>query len=48
MYSLMSHVDLTQGVFYPMGGLSAVAQGMRRLAEEQGWHSGFRPRRSTS
>ena len=27
MYALMSHVDLTQGVFYPLGGLSAVAQG---------------------
>ncbi len=36
MYSLMSHVDLTQGVFYPPGGLSAMAQGIRRLAEEQG------------
>jgi 1-hydroxy-2-isopentenylcarotenoid 3,4-desaturase len=36
MYALMSHVDLTQGVFYPVGGLSAVAQGIRRLAEEQG------------
>lgn len=36
MYALMSHVDLTQGVFYPLGGLSAVALGIRRLAEEQG------------
>ena len=36
MYALMSHVDLTQGVFYPRGGLSAVAQGLRKLAEEQG------------
>ena len=36
MYALMSHVDLTQGVFYPLGGLSAVAQGVRHLAEEQG------------
>ncbi len=36
MYALMSHVDLTQGVFYPLGGLSGVAQGVRRLAEEQG------------
>lgn len=36
MYALMSHVDLTQGVFYPLGGLSSVAQGLRRLAEEQG------------
>ena len=36
MYALMSHVDLTQGVFYPMGGLSAVARGMRQVAAEQG------------
>ena len=36
MYALMSHVDLTQGVFYPLGGLAAVAQGIRRLAEAQG------------
>lgn len=36
MYALMSHVDLTQGVFYPLGGMAAVAQGIRRLAEEQG------------
>ena len=36
MYALMSHVDLTQGVFYPLGGLAAVAHGIRRLAEEQG------------
>ena len=36
MYALMSHVDLTQGVYYPMGGLAAVAQGIRRLAEAQG------------
>lgn len=36
MYALMSHVDLAQGVFYPLGGLAAVAQGIRRLAEEQG------------
>ncbi len=36
MYALMSHVDLNQGVFYPLGGMSAVAVGVRRLAEEQG------------
>ena len=36
MYALMSHVDLAQGVFYPPGGLAAVAQGLRRLAAEQG------------
>jgi 1-hydroxy-2-isopentenylcarotenoid 3,4-desaturase len=40
MYALMSHVDLTQGVFYPLGGLAAVAQAVRRVAEEQG--VGFR------
>jgi 1-hydroxy-2-isopentenylcarotenoid 3,4-desaturase len=36
MYALMSHVDLAQGVFYPMGGLSAVATGLKSLAEEVG------------
>lgn len=36
MYALMSHVDLAQGVFYPLGGLAAVAQGVRRLAEARG------------
>ncbi len=36
MYALMSHVDLTQGVFYPLGGLSSVAQGLHKLAEAQG------------
>lgn len=36
LYSIMSHVDLTQGVFYPLGGLSAVAVALRRLAERAG------------
>lgn len=36
LYSLLSHVDLTQGVFYPMGGLTAVADAVRRLAESRG------------
>jgi phytoene desaturase len=36
MYSIMSHVDLNLGVFYPDGGLSGVAEAMRRLAEDLG------------
>ncbi|HPC19939.1 MAG: phytoene desaturase [Kiritimatiellae bacterium] len=36
LYALMSHVDLTQGVFYPMGGLATMARGIQKLAEEQG------------
>ncbi len=36
LYSIMSHVDLTQGVFYPMGGLVSVAQAVQRLAVAQG------------
>jgi len=36
LYSIMSHVDLTQGVFYPLGGLSSVAGALRKLAEREG------------
>jgi phytoene desaturase len=36
LYSIMSHVDLDLGVFYPQGGLGAVAQALAALAEEQG------------
>lgn len=36
LYSIMSHVDFNLGVWYPQGGLHAVAQGMYRLAQEQG------------
>jgi len=36
MYSLMSHVDLEQGVWYPAGGMAALAQAIRRVAEEEG------------
>lgn len=36
LYSIMSHVDLNLGVHYPLGGLSAVAAGIGKLAEEQG------------
>ncbi len=36
MYSLMSHVDLTQGVFYPKGGMGKVVRGFATLAKELG------------
>jgi phytoene desaturase len=36
LYSIMSHVDLTQGVFYPMGGLVAVARAIEGLARSRG------------
>lgn len=36
LYSIMSHVDLNLGVFYPHGGLSAVAGSLQQLAESLG------------
>jgi phytoene desaturase len=36
LYSIMSHVDLNLGVFFPEGGMGAVALGMAKLAEELG------------
>lgn len=36
IYSLMSHVDLNLGVWYPIGGMNAVAQGLKNLGEEHG------------
>lgn len=36
LYSIMSHVDLTLGVFYPQGGMHTVAVAMERLAKEKG------------
>lgn len=36
LYSIMSHVDLNLGVFYPHGGLSAVAGSLWQLAESLG------------
>lgn len=36
IYSLMSHVDFNLGVWYPAGGMNAVAQGIEELAKEQG------------
>ncbi len=36
MYSLMSHIDLNLGVWYPMGGIGAVVEAIQRLAEAAG------------
>lgn len=36
LYSIMSHVDLNLGVYYPEGGLAGAAKGFRRLAEDLG------------
>ncbi len=36
MYSLMSHVDLNLGVYFPRGGMAALVEGFRRLAEDVG------------
>ncbi|MFB6206498.1 MAG: phytoene desaturase family protein [Haloglomus sp.] len=36
LYSLMSHVDMNQGVYYPAGGMRAVVDGIAMLARELG------------
>jgi len=36
LYSLMSHVDLVQGVSYPMGGIGSLVRAVYDLAREQG------------
>jgi phytoene desaturase len=36
MYALMSHVDFNLGVFYPIGGMGALARAFHRLCIEQG------------
>ncbi len=36
LYSIMSHMDLSQGVSYPLGGLAGVAAAVHKLAESQG------------
>lgn len=36
LYSIMSHVDLNLGVWYPMGGIGAVVDAIRRLGEAAG------------
>ncbi len=36
LYSLMAHVDLTIGVYYPMGGIHELPKAIHRVAEEHG------------
>ncbi len=36
LYSIMSHVDLNLGVWFPRGGMASFVDGTRRLAEEHG------------
>lgn len=36
IYRLMSHVDVNLGVFYPMGGLGEVVDGLATVAQRQG------------
>jgi phytoene desaturase len=36
LYSLMSHVDLNLGVYYPEGGIQSVVDGIARMARELG------------
>lgn len=36
MYHIMSHIDLTLGVYYPEGGIRKVAQVIKELAESNG------------
>jgi phytoene desaturase len=36
IYSIMSHVDLEGGVYFPKGGMAGVATGMAKLCEELG------------
>jgi phytoene desaturase len=36
LYSIISHIDYNLGVWYPLGGLGKIAEGVRKLAEENG------------
>ncbi|HVP17396.1 MAG TPA: phytoene desaturase family protein [Spirochaetia bacterium] len=36
MYSIMSHVDLTQGVFYPQGGMGRLVASLEKMAAASG------------
>jgi len=36
LYSLMSHVDFNMGVWYPMGGMGKLVEGMKKVAEQHG------------
>ena len=36
LYSMMNHADMAGGTWYPSGGMGAVVDGLRRLAEAEG------------
>lgn len=36
IYSLMSHMDFTQGVFYPQGGMYTIIEAMMAIGKKQG------------
>ncbi len=36
LYSIMSHIDLNQGVWFPKGGMAAMVAGLERLLRENG------------
>jgi len=36
LYSIMSHVDMNLGVYYPKGGIHAIVRGLVKLCQEQG------------
>ncbi len=36
LYSMLSHVDMSLGVWYPLGGIGAIVSAIERLAEQAG------------
>lgn len=36
LYSMMSHIDMNLGVWYPLGGIGAVVEAIQRLAQDAG------------
>jgi phytoene desaturase len=36
LYSLMSHVDFSQGVFYPMGGMYEIVKALEKVGKKRG------------
>lgn len=36
LYNIMSHVDFNMGVYYPMGGMHAVAQSIKQIGQNNG------------
>lgn len=42
LYSLMNHAALTQGTYYPMGGMHRIVEAMKKIADQSGveFHTG--------